>query len=214
MKPETIDLLVVADRLEKLETENRKLKRAALLALSSLGAVLLMGQTASRSTTIEAETFVLKDSLGRTRAEITLLPAGPTLRFFDESGNVASLLSGKGISFFSANAARVKIEGEDRTVEVASATLHGSGLWFDDAEGKTIVSLGSTKVGEPPTPSLRLSGPQSSDRPNVELIDAGGFVSILGKARLNTIRTGEASTTSAASLVMFGKDGKVIWRAP
>jgi len=36
----------------------------------------------------------------------------------------------------------------------------------------------------------------------------------IGSTGLMTPLTGESHKTSAASLVMSGKDGKVIWRAP
>ena len=36
----------------------------------------------------------------------------------------------------------------------------------------------------------------------------------LGVADLKTVKTGGTSTTSAASVILFGKDGKVLWQAP
>ena len=77
----------ISERLEKVERENRVLKRFAMLALSLIAAVLVMGQ-AGPQRTVEAEKFVLKDSAGRMRAEITLDQSGtPALVFYDESGN-------------------------------------------------------------------------------------------------------------------------------
>jgi hypothetical protein len=46
------------------------------------------------------------------------------------------------------------------------------------------------------------------------LEDAQHFQAVVGVTELETIRTGEGYTTSAAAVTLFGKDGKVIWRAP
>lgn len=60
----------------------------------------------------------------------------------------------------------------------------------------------------------RLSLYGSVDGPSIEVTDAAGFKAVVGTTDLQTDRTGEAHRTSAASVVMLGKDGKVIWRAP
>ncbi len=36
----------------------------------------------------------------------------------------------------------------------------------------------------------------------------------IGSTELETPRTGETHKTSAASVVLFGKDGKALWTAP
>ena len=52
------------------------------------------------------------------------------------------------------------------------------------------------------------------DGPSVEVFDGRGYTGILGATYMQNPRTGESSTSSAASLHLFGKDGKVIWSAP
>jgi hypothetical protein len=37
---------------------------------------------------------------------------------------------------------------------------------------------------------------------------------VVGVTGLQTVDTGESHTTSAAAVTLFGKDGKVLWRAP
>ena len=44
--------------------------------------------------------------------------------------------------------------------------------------------------------------------------DAQGFKAVVGVTETEVISTGESRTTSAAAVTLFGKDGKVIWRAP
>jgi hypothetical protein len=52
------------------------------------------------------------------------------------------------------------------------------------------------------------------DGPSVEVFDGRGYTGVLGATYMQNARTGESSTSSAASIHLFGKDGKVIWSAP
>ena len=55
---------------------------------------------------------------------------------------------------------------------------------------------------------------QTAEGPSVQLIDKEGFETDLGVSSLVTVKTGAQSQTSAASVVLFGKDKKVLWSAP
>ncbi len=48
----------------------------------------------------------------------------------------------------------------------------------------------------------------------LKLVDKEGFSATLGVGNLGNSRTGETRKTSAASLVLFDKNKKVIWEAP
>ena len=50
--------------------------------------------------------------------------------------------------------------------------------------------------------------------PSLTLRDAAGFKTVIGTVELVTTTTGEEHKTSAASIRMFDKEGKVIWQAP
>jgi len=50
--------------------------------------------------------------------------------------------------------------------------------------------------------------------PGLWLEDAQQFKAVVGVTETEVINTGESRTTSAAAVTLFGKDGKVIWRAP
>lgn len=54
----------------------------------------------------------------------------------------------------------------------------------------------------------------SSEGPLIQVIDKEGFETALGVMDLQTIKTGSKNQTSAASVILFGKDKKVIWSAP
>lgn len=60
-------LAVLTQRLDRLERENRRWKRIAILSIVILGSASLMGQALQVPTVIEAQKFVLKDSNGKVR---------------------------------------------------------------------------------------------------------------------------------------------------
>jgi len=53
-----------------------------------------------------------------------------------------------------------------------------------------------------------------SEGPSLSLIDKQGFEAALGVWGTLTPRTGETHQTSAASLILFDRDKKVLWSAP
>ena len=85
-------------RIEKLERQNRLFRRGALTCLIALVSVGLMGQTKHPRKAapapaapvipekIEAQSFILKDSNGKIRAELSMAGTGPALKLRDESG--------------------------------------------------------------------------------------------------------------------------------
>lgn len=76
----------LAQRLDRLECENRRLKRAGVVALAVTASMLLMGQVTSNKV-LEAEQFMLTDSKGRNRGGLRVLNDGrPILQLADEQG--------------------------------------------------------------------------------------------------------------------------------
>jgi hypothetical protein len=168
MGDSTSDLQSLTDRIEKLEGQNRLLKRGGLTLLLLPLVLIVMGQ-ARPSDTLEAHSFVLRDSSGIKRAELVMLNAHPTLRFFDTHGRT-----------------RIALDGSSDSPDF------GSRIWMAGEDEKSRLSLGL--VGK---------------YPFVLVNDTEGFSSQLGNTPdLVGIRTG------AASLIMSGKNGKVLWSAP
>lgn len=66
----------LAARVVRLERENRKLKRVGLAVLAAAACAVLMAQAHGRRV-VEAESFVLKDSTGKTRAVLHMAKIGP-----------------------------------------------------------------------------------------------------------------------------------------
>ena len=55
---------------------------------------------------------------------------------------------------------------------------------------------------------------QEGSGPNVTVTDEESYSSVLGRSDLVQTNTGKKEQTPAASLVLFGKDKKVLWSAP
>jgi hypothetical protein len=79
MTSHTLEMQAVLDRLENLERQNRRLKRAGTLALFVLAALALMGQAAPKTKTLETQQLVLRDSNGKLRAAFGAYQDGPRL---------------------------------------------------------------------------------------------------------------------------------------
>ena len=59
----------VVERLDRVERENRRLKKAGVAILAGIAGVVLMGQAMPTKVAkvVEAEKFVLKDTAGKVR---------------------------------------------------------------------------------------------------------------------------------------------------
>ena len=89
-----VDVQALNDRVQKLEDQNRKLKRYGLAALALAGVVTLSSMAAAVCNTVYAERFVLQDSGGNERARITAYETGgvPQFTLQDKRGRKALAL--------------------------------------------------------------------------------------------------------------------------
>ena len=88
------DLATLVARLEQVERENRRLRRAGVMIVLLAVAGLLMGQASPPRRTVEAERFLVRDSQGRIRAELGVFEKGVTrLRLLDTVGNARAILA-------------------------------------------------------------------------------------------------------------------------
>lgn len=210
-------------RLEKVEKQNRMAKKLFLTALVLGGTLVVMGQ-ARQNRVVEAERFLLKDGLGRTRARLELQGGDrPALSLLNENGfPLVSLVAGGEGSFVSLCDSPCKDSVEiTLSQNVKGLAIYEAGAAWPSNKDKLAglrVGVGVVngmpgfdlfgKAGE--TASLRLD----KVGPNIALSDDQGFSTTIGSAALETLQTGESHRTSAASIVLFGKSGKVLWSAP
>jgi len=199
-------------RIERLEKQNRRFKLGALTLLAALVSVTLLGQTkqtkkpapkpaaaaAAPSTPdqIEAHSFVLKDSNGKVRAEISMTGTGPGLKLRDEAGMALLTLS---LNDSAPQGPLLLMSDPQHKAGVSISVLSGNG---------SQLSL----VGERPDIQARMAVAPAGT--SFEMSDADGFTTSIG----NGLQTGKSNKqpkqTTAASISLYGKDRKLLWSTP
>jgi hypothetical protein len=183
----------LANRVAKLESQNRRLKKTGIVALLFAAAVIVMGQ-ANTDHTIDARGFVLKDEASNVRATLFVDADGVT-RFTlrDAKGDFHTVLS--------AGPGQPGLKISDTSVSLSEkAAVLGAG------------GLGLKMFGPSGTIAINPDGNQGG--PTLRMEDKEGYASVLGGTDLITPKTGKTEHTSAATLTLFGKDGMVLWTAP
>ncbi len=167
----------------------------------------VLAQDGPQKQTIEAERFVLKDAQGRMRAELgTSLSDHPVLWFYDEEGRTGTNVGWSSISFHEGQGA-INSRGH----------ISGSGARFSDLDGRELTLTPWTFAMSEDDGSVLgknrvvIAG---GDKPWIKITDDEGFQAALGSTGTVETRTGKTNQTSAASLILFGKDGTAIWSAP
>ncbi len=128
----------LARRLDLVERENRRLKRAGVMALAAIAALMLMGQ-AMQSKVVEAEQFVVRDASGRVHAVLgTVNKRAVSLALIDKNGKPRVVL---GVN--PDGAPRVHLYDKNNTTRAAlSTTAEGiPGLGLYDRNEKVRVAL-------------------------------------------------------------------------
>jgi hypothetical protein len=200
MTNETRNLI---ERVERLERQNRSLKRVGLSLLLLLSAIGLMGQ-AQKNKKVEAERFVLLDEQGRERADLSIRSKGVALVFLDEGGHKQMSLSSLTDTAGHGHASLALGEG----AVGARYTLGGS-----NGDEWVKISDGGLFLAGKDTTRIVLSA-SGFEGPSIEVVDSQGYSAELGVSSRDFPSTGERQKSSAASLVLIGKDRAVLWSAP
>jgi len=191
-------------RLEKLERENRRIKKLGIVAAAFASVLFISGQ-AKTNKVVEANEFRLVDASGKVRARLAMLTLLenavlqkdiPNLSFYDVEGHSRIF-----IAAFE-HQSRIYLNGSQQTVSsemwAGSPGAVGAGVNINGPSGYFLVSLDGTVI----------AGPQ------LEIADKEGYSTQIGKTDLVATKTGKKERTPAASLVLFDKDKKVLWSAP
>jgi len=209
MAEPTIETL--ARRLDRVERENRWLKRAGVVALAvmaaSIAASVVMEPFIAdreaqkvhprvRARVVEAEKFVVKDTTGKIRANLSTGDGGSVgIGLYDLDGKSRIALNvqadgGSGLHFSYGNGARAALG----VWPDGTPVLH-----FYDQEGKVRALL---VVDAEDGATLRFSDGEENVR------------AVVGSTSIETTHTGAVEQRPESSLVLFSKAGKVIWSAP
>jgi len=195
-------------RIERLERQNRLFRRGALTCVIALVSVGLLGQTkhphkAGTATPaapaipekIEAGSFILKDSNGKIRAELSMAGTGPTFKLRDESGTPLITLS-------------LNDGSPQGPMMLFSDPQHHAGVSVSVLEG-----MGSqlSLVGARPDIQARMAvAPEGT---SFEMSDANGFTTSIGNG-IQASKGKQPKKTTAASVTLYGKDRRVLWSTP
>ena len=223
MDTSSTDLQSLAARVGKLEGQNRWMKRTGLAALVLAVVIpLVVQQRTTRR--IEAEEFVLRDAQGRQRlvigtprisgVAVGLAPDEPAIWLDSEKAH--AILTSDGLL----------VSSEKGTARIDTSDLGPTVRFFNDKDVETMYlspmrfemngksDLGPNIFLDDEGGFPRVSLGLIHNRPSIIVNDGKGFSTQMGSIDLETIRTGEQRQTSAASLVLLGKDGKVLWSTP
>jgi len=190
-------------RLEKLERENRRMKKIGIVAIVFASVLFISGQ-AKTNKVVEANEFVLKDGNGRARARLSMVTVSdttlmqkdiPNLSFYDDEGHPRIFIAAL------PEESRIYLNDSQQTMHSAmwagSAALSGAGVSITGRNELVQVTLDTF-----------IEGPQ------LVLKDKEGYSAEMGRTDLVQTKTGKEEQTPAASLVLFDKGKKVLWAAP
>lgn len=196
-------------RLERLERDNRRLKRGALALFVTLVALTTIYATRPVPEVIKAHEFEAVDGLGKVRVDMGISPPevcgtplplhAPGLVLYDSAGTtVAELRTNHD---FGTTTSDLMIRDPKNADEVEMLDSFGNPSFY---------------LGTPPPAGTAISMGIGQGTPNIKLRDALGFIMELGGTQTLTERTGQTQNTSADSIIMFGNGKKhhVIWQAP
>lgn len=137
MNEPTTDNLV--KRIERLERENRWLKRLQTVVIVGITAVMMMGQATPSEVAkvIEADRFVLRDASGKVRAMLGVEEGDTTsLQFYDKNGD-----NGVGLVQDPSGRELFRLAHNNKTRMTLAVTGDVSGLSLFDADEKIKVIL-------------------------------------------------------------------------
>lgn len=235
MTPETPTLETVAQRLTRVEKQNRNLKRVLCAVILLMGAALLLGQ-AEPNHVVEAQKFVLLDAEGKERAVLdSNEQGGANLVLVDAKGkqrvNLGMTQSDTLLSLLDSNEKVRAMLGTDSAHGTFLAINNANGrkraLFIDDKKGVGLSFFGpgekaSTSLGEDASGSaLVLRRPDLTEgivlsakqgEASIDLIDQSNLMATLGNAQ--PAGPGEVNRYSAASFVLYDKKGQVLFRMP
>lgn len=191
MISDAVELRAIIERLNRLERQNRRLKWGCFAVLGALSTIIVMGQAAPSPRIIEAQKFVLKDANGSIRGWLGVIGKGSELTL----GNTnAQPMMGLMVS---TDASDLHFFGS-----------HNSGMTLGvNSSDPSISMVGGDGRGEAGITIAK-------DGPGLTLQDGKGFSTVVGSTQVESPGVGGLQNTSAASIVLFGKDRKVIWKAP
>ena len=215
--------MTIEERLENMEREVGRQKRRNRWLL---GAILLLAgglivptafrtraQGAGTAKEVRAEAFIVEDENGKDRAVLSVTKDGPYLALYDKNGKSRAWLAVDkdipGLTLYDKN-------GKSRAE--LDVLKNGPRLSLFDENGKSCIGLAVIEEG----PLLLLDDKNGKSRawlavekngPSLSLLDEKGKIRFVAGKTATETPNGKITEYPESSLILFGPDGKVIWRA-
>ena len=191
---------LIESRVERLEKQNRRMKRGVLACLVAITSFGLMGQTQRKPArppaapapvpapfvmpkNIEAESFVLKDANGHVRAELSMGGTGPSFKFRDQSGAALVTLS---LNDDAPAGPLLLLSDPHHHAGLSISVLDGAGSQLTLTGGRADIQA---HIGVTP------------DGTTLALSDQDGFTTNIGSG-VQPSKGGQVKKTSAASIAL------------
>jgi hypothetical protein len=183
MNERSLDTL--KQRLDQLEQGNWCWKCLVFIFLLTIGSVVFMGQIPRKPAVLESEKFILRDSSGNMRAQLTMSAGGgPALFLYHKGERPENPPHAIDLQVF------------DQDPRVGSAMTR---IGLRDGEGQMLAKLEVSSGGQV---ALTLRDEQFRDR------------AVVGSVALQQTRTGSTEMRPPSSLVLFDTEGRVMWKVP
>jgi hypothetical protein len=223
MQRDQTELQNLVRRLDRVERQNRTLKRAWTVTMLIVVALVLMGQSLPNKVpdVIVARKFALVDAKGNGRALLGFAPDNsPVLLLNRPDGSLGATLEVGGpqgqpvLSLYDKNGKPRSVLGVD--------TDGSPGLSFSDKDGKPRLGLA---VSSERSGGLVLYGNDAKPRASIGLTtswspfmilsdDSGKPRVVVGNTEVQTAITGVTNKKADFSANILDKTGKLIWSTP
>jgi len=143
---------VLEGRVAKLEKQNRWLRAGCLIVGLCVVYAVTLGQSraGSATNTVKAQRFVLMNSNGEVRAELSTLDGDyPRLSLRSPNGEKVTELSPLGVS----------VLDKGLSGKLPLAHFGNTGLYFTDKQGRVLIELGGASISAPqlePVPEMTI----------------------------------------------------------
>lgn len=89
----------LAGRIDRLERQNRRLRRMLGSLLGAAGLIVLIAAQQGKPQSVEVEKLVVRDAQGKARIQMEVGTEGPIVRLLDEGGTHVASLSASAEAF-------------------------------------------------------------------------------------------------------------------
>jgi hypothetical protein len=202
MQTPEASLEALTNRVAKLESQNRNLKKAGIASIIAATVVIAMGQAPTKKV-VEANEFVLQDASGKTRARLSMEGnERPALSFYKDKTNITASLAGGDEPF-------LVLFRPGTTEEVtlgANRTFFGLGLYEKEIRAGLSVQEG--------VPGLELYNEDGKPQVGLELPSVGPSFTLTGPNFKASLNMGVFRSPVGPNFTMFGQNKEVLWSAP